>query len=103
MFQTPARCFTLTGAQAGDALAKLCPVDFSALTTGDIRRTRAAQVAAAIWVSGEGRNDAGLLPLGCAIHVRPAVAGRRAGVGTKGFMLKAKGSGGSGSAVEPAR
>jgi len=46
--------FTLTGAQAGDALAKLCPVDFSALTTGDIRRTRAAQVAAAIWVSGEG-------------------------------------------------
>lgn len=44
--------FTVTGAQAGDALAKLCPVDFGALTTGDIRRTRAAQVAAAIWVSG---------------------------------------------------
>lgn len=46
--------FTLSGAGAGDALAKLCPVDFGALTTGDIRRTRAAQVAAAIWVSGEG-------------------------------------------------
>jgi len=44
--------FTVTGAQAGDVLAKLCPVDFSTLTTGDIRRTRAAQVAAAIWVSG---------------------------------------------------
>lgn len=44
--------FTLRGAQAGDALAKLCPVDFGALTEGDIRRTRAAQVAAAIWVSG---------------------------------------------------
>lgn len=46
--------FTVTGAQAGDALAKLCPVDFGAMSTGDIRRTRAAQVAAAIWVSGEG-------------------------------------------------
>ncbi|MCL1627942.1 sarcosine oxidase subunit gamma [Roseibaca sp. V10] len=46
--------FTLTGAQTGDALAKLCPVDFGTLRTGDIRRTRAAQVAAAIWVSGEG-------------------------------------------------
>lgn len=44
--------FTVTGAQAGDALAKLCPVDFGALREGDIRRTRAAQVAAAIWVSG---------------------------------------------------
>jgi len=44
--------FTVTGTGVGDALAKLCPVDFSALTTGDIRRTRAAQVAAAIWVSG---------------------------------------------------
>lgn len=44
--------FTVTGAQAGDALAKLCPVDFGALTEGDIRRTRAAQVAAALWVSG---------------------------------------------------
>lgn len=46
--------FTLTGALANDALAKLCPVDFGAMTLGDIRRTRAAQVAAAIWVSGEG-------------------------------------------------
>lgn len=46
--------FTVTGAQAGDALAKLCPVDFATMRIGDIRRTRAAQVAAAIWVSGEG-------------------------------------------------
>ena len=45
--------FTLSGVQAGDALAKLCPVDFGAMKTGDIRRTRAAQVAAAIWVSGD--------------------------------------------------
>ena len=44
--------FTLSGTLWRDALAKLCPVDFSRLTEGDIRRTRAAQVAAAIWVSG---------------------------------------------------
>jgi sarcosine oxidase subunit gamma len=43
--------FTVSGAMAKDALAKICPVDFGALREGDIRRTRAAQVAAAIWVS----------------------------------------------------
>jgi sarcosine oxidase, subunit gamma len=44
--------FTLSGPGWRDALAKLCPVDFGALAEGEIRRTRAAQVAAAIWVSG---------------------------------------------------
>lgn len=44
--------FSLTGAAWRDALAKLCPVDFSTLSAGDIRRTRAAQVAAAILVTG---------------------------------------------------
>lgn len=45
--------FTLRGAQARDVLAKLCPVDFAAFEIGEIRRTRAAQVAAAIWRSGD--------------------------------------------------
>ncbi|MCC5967315.1 MAG: sarcosine oxidase subunit gamma [Natronohydrobacter sp.] len=44
--------FTVTGPAWRDALAKLCPVDFSTLGAGDIRRTRAAQVAAAILVTG---------------------------------------------------
>lgn len=44
--------FTLQGAGAFDALAKICPVDFSAFEQGEIRRTRAAQVAAAVWTSG---------------------------------------------------
>ncbi len=43
--------FRVTGAMWRDALAKLCPVDFSTLDTGDIRRTRAAQIAAAILVT----------------------------------------------------
>lgn len=45
--------FSVQGAAWRDALAKICPVDFSTLSEGDIRRTRAAQVAAAIWVSGK--------------------------------------------------
>ena len=45
--------FTVQGAGWRDALAKICPVDFSTIAEGDIRRTRAAQVAAAIWVSGK--------------------------------------------------
>ncbi|MGP9791865.1 sarcosine oxidase subunit gamma [Roseinatronobacter sp. NSM] len=44
--------FTLQGAGVCDALAKICPVDFSEFAQGDIRRTRAAQVAAAVWMSG---------------------------------------------------
>lgn len=45
--------FNVTGASWRDALAKVCPVDFSAVQKGDIRRTRAAQVAAAILVTGQ--------------------------------------------------
>ena len=45
--------FALKGKGAPDVLAKLCPVDFAALKPGEIRRTRAGQVAAAIWVTGE--------------------------------------------------
>lgn len=40
--------FTIKGVQARDVLAKICPVDFAALRPGQIRRTRAAQVAAAL-------------------------------------------------------
>lgn len=47
--------FTLEGAALRDALAKLCPVDFGTLGPGDIRRTRAAQIAAAIWFEAEDR------------------------------------------------
>lgn len=51
-----ARCaFKVTGKGAREALAKLCPVDLSpaAFGPGELRRTRAAQVAAALWMSGE--------------------------------------------------
>jgi sarcosine oxidase subunit gamma len=44
--------FTIRGARADEVLRKLCPVDFDALAEGEIRRTRAAQVAAAFWKSG---------------------------------------------------
>ena len=44
--------FTVKGAKATEALMKLCPVDFETLEEGEIRRTRAAQVAAAFWKSG---------------------------------------------------
>lgn len=45
--------FTIRGAKAEEALMKLCPVDFGTWETGEIRRTRAAQVAAAFWKSAE--------------------------------------------------
>ena len=44
--------FTITGAKADQVLMKLCPADIAALEPGEIRRTRAAQVAAAFWKSG---------------------------------------------------
>lgn len=40
---------TISGAQTRDVLAKLCPVDFAGFAVGEVRRTRAAQVAAALW------------------------------------------------------
>lgn len=46
--------FTIRGDGADDVVAKLCPVDIARLPQGEIRRTRAAQVAAALWRSGEG-------------------------------------------------
>ncbi len=45
--------FTIGGARAEEVLMKLCPVDVATLAPGEIRRTRAAQVAAAFWKSGE--------------------------------------------------
>ena len=45
--------FTLTGAGWRDALAKLCPVDFAELSVGQVRRTRAGQVAVALWPLAE--------------------------------------------------
>jgi len=43
--------FRVTGAKADQVLAKLCPVDFARLPAGEVRRTRAAQVAVALWRS----------------------------------------------------
>lgn len=45
--------FAIKGPQARDVLAKICPVDFSDFQIGEIRRTRASQVAAAIWRESE--------------------------------------------------
>ncbi|MFO1174082.1 MAG: sarcosine oxidase subunit gamma family protein [Paracoccaceae bacterium] len=44
--------FRIKGAKADQVLMKLCPVDFPSLAEGELRRTRAAQVAAALWKSG---------------------------------------------------
>ncbi|MEM9579548.1 MAG: sarcosine oxidase subunit gamma family protein [Pseudomonadota bacterium] len=45
--------FTVSGARAGEVLAKLMPVDFSTFGMGEIRRSRMAQIPAAVWRSGE--------------------------------------------------
>lgn len=47
--------FSVSGPAAREVLAKLCPVDLSAAAfqPGMIRRTRMAQVAAAIWMDDE--------------------------------------------------
>lgn len=44
----------VSGAQARDVLAKLMPIDFAAFGVGELRRSRLAQVAAAVWRTGEG-------------------------------------------------
>ena len=41
--------FRIEGDNAADVLRKLSPVDFDKLEPGELRRSRAAQVAAAIW------------------------------------------------------
>lgn len=46
--------FRIEGQKAEQVLAKLSPVDFAALEPGELRRTRAAQVAAAFWKEGDG-------------------------------------------------
>lgn len=48
--------FDITGAGTRDVLAKLMPVDFSAAAFGEgmIRRSRLAQVAAAVWIESDG-------------------------------------------------
>lgn len=46
--------FRIRGEGADDVVAKLCPVDIERLPEGEMRRTRAAQVAAALWRSGPG-------------------------------------------------
>lgn len=44
--------FHVEGDAAHAVLAKLCPVDTARLPAGELRRTRCAQVAAAIWRTG---------------------------------------------------
>jgi len=46
--------FRIEGDKAADVLRKLAPVDFDKLEPGELRRTRAAQVAAAIWMQDGG-------------------------------------------------
>lgn len=46
--------FHLAGPAADAALSRLCPVDFARLPSGEIRRTRLAQVACALWREGDG-------------------------------------------------
>ena len=41
--------FRIEGDKAADVLRKLSPVDFDTLEPGELRRTRTAQVAAALW------------------------------------------------------
>lgn len=46
--------FRIDGDNAADVLRKLSPVDFDKLEPGELRRSRAAQVAAAIWKQDQG-------------------------------------------------
>lgn len=46
--------FRIEGAKADEVLAKLCPVDLAKLAPNELRRTRAAQVAAAFWAEDGG-------------------------------------------------
>lgn len=45
--------FRVSGAAARDVIAKVMPVDMDIFAAGEIRRSRLAQVAAAIWMNGE--------------------------------------------------
>lgn len=46
--------FRIEGAKAAQVLQKLSPTDLAKLEPGELRRTRAAQVAAAFWAEGDG-------------------------------------------------
>jgi len=46
--------FRISGKQAGQVLAKLCPVDLDQMQKGELRRSRAAQVAVAFWAGEDG-------------------------------------------------
>jgi sarcosine oxidase subunit gamma len=46
--------FRIEGAKADQILRKLCPADLDRLAPGEVRRTRAAQVAAAFWQQDSG-------------------------------------------------
>lgn len=46
--------FRIEGAKADQVLTKLMPVDLPRMAVGELRRSRAAQVAAAVWKEGEG-------------------------------------------------
>ena len=46
--------FRIEGDKADQVLRKLAPVDFDRLEPGELRRTRAAQAAAAIWMQDGG-------------------------------------------------
>ena len=49
------RCvYDITGRKPGQVIAKLCPVDLCALPADGVRRTRAAQIACALWRQGTG-------------------------------------------------
>ncbi len=49
--------FRLSGAAAPEVLAKLAPVDFTAMAPDEIRRSRLAQVPAAFWRVGDDTYD----------------------------------------------
>jgi sarcosine oxidase subunit gamma len=46
--------FSVTGPKADEVVARLAPVDFAVLPEGEMRRTRLAQVACALWRQGGG-------------------------------------------------
>ena len=46
--------FRIEGVKADQVLAKLSPVDLGRMAPGELRRTRAAQVAVAFWRDGDG-------------------------------------------------
>jgi sarcosine oxidase subunit gamma len=46
--------FRIEGEKAADVLAKLCPVDLAGMERDELRRTRAAQVACALWAEDGG-------------------------------------------------